>query len=644
MKTVFAIFVVLFCSIQSYATHIMGGDLTYRYITDDSFEFTLAFYVDCVNGNPGAIASDKFAILGFFNAKTKKYIDKVEVERNDPVRVSKLNYACVTPPSNACVDRYEYVFSKKVDVGKDGIIVSFQRCCRNHTITNLVNPGGTGMTLLATIPPKTLVSVNSNPVFKDSPPNFLCNDAPLVFDHSATDLDGDSLVYDLYLPFEGADPNAPRPSQPSNPDYDEVTYTTAYNLSNLMGGTERLKINQSTGQLTVIPDKVGQYVVGIRVSEFRDGVKIGETLRDYQFNVLDCDIKISANFDLPEIKCYDSVVYLKNTSKYGMTYDWKISKSSAVVHETHDVNPSVTLNQKGQYSIKLVAKNDKCADSIEKDIEIGEIKIIKAEFDLDLEDTCTGGLVRIRNNSDKTPDWYWDLGLGAGEQHNITVNQLQLTEPGEYTIKLRISDTANCALDDTYELKFNIHGKDTFFSSFDYSFPNACDPGELVLVKTDDLESSFHWEIKGQKDKFENSPEVTLQDLDAGRLNVVLKHNKSSNPCHVYVPEVEEIQVDSLEMNETVTLYNVFTPGTDGSNDCFKLDMQNSDSYEVEMYIYSRWGELVYQTENALEDCWDGIRGNHEIYPGGTYFGVVKIKHNEMDKSENISITITLIH
>lgn len=92
----------------------MGGDFTYRYISEDSFEFTLAFYIDCVNGNPGAIASDKFAIIGFFNASSKQFIDKVEIERGQPERVSKLNYACVTPPPNACVDRYEYIFRKRV--------------------------------------------------------------------------------------------------------------------------------------------------------------------------------------------------------------------------------------------------------------------------------------------------------------------------------------------------------------------------------------------------------------------------------------------------------------------------------------------------------------------------------------------------
>jgi gliding motility-associated-like protein len=645
LKKITTILFFLVCGFKARATHIMGGDLTYRYISEDSFEFTLAFYIDCVNGNPGAIASDKFAIIGFFNASTKQFIDKVEIERGKPDRVSKLNYACVTPPPNACVDRYEYVFRKRVQIGNDGVIVAFQRCCRNHTITNLVDPGGTGITLLATIPPRQLVAINSNPVFKDSPPNFLCNDAPLIFDHSAIDENGDSLVYDLYLPFKGASSSVPRPSQPSNPDYAVVQYTSAYSLSNLMGGTEKLKIDRKTGQLTVLPNKVGQYVVGIRVSEYRNGIRIGETLRDYQFNVLECDIKISANFDLPEIKCSDSVVAITNTSRFGKTYDWTVSKQSTVYKQSTDEHPVLTFQDHGLFTIKLVARNDQCADSLEKDIEIGEVVQLTADFDIELDDSCDGGAIRIVNNSSATPDWYWNLGMGAGEQRNLVLNQYNVTTPGKYTITLRVSDTAKCALDQQHSVAFEILGRDTVYSDFDFTFPNACNPGELRLLKTDNLSEDWFWSIEGVQDSFFNETQVDLSDLYKGRLNVSLKHKKSEQPCTIIEPKHIDIEIDSLDLSEgKLILYNVFTPNDDGINDCFHLDMQNGACYTVSLVIYNLWGELLFKTENAIEDCWDGKQANGELYPTGTYYGVASVKHQETEESENISISITFIH
>ena len=551
----------------------------------------------------------------------------------------------MTPPPNACVDRYEYVFRKRVQIGSDGVIIAFQRCCRNHTITNLVDPGGTGITLLATIPPRQLVEINSNPVFKDSPPNFLCNDAPLVFDHSAVDTEGDSLVYDLYLPFKGASSSAPRPSQPSNPDYAVVQYTSAYNLSNLMGGTEKLKINSKTGQLTVLPNKVGQYVVGIRVSEFRNGVRIGETLRDYQFNVLECDIKISANFDLPEIKCSDSVVAVTNTSRFGKTYDWTISNQNAIYTTSTDEHPIITFQDPGLFTIKLVTRNDQCADSMEQDIEIGEVVKLSADFGIELEDSCEGGKVTIINKSTTTPEWYWNLGTGAGEQRNLIVNQFTVTTPGKYTISLRVSDSAKCALDQQHTEEFEILGRDTVFSDFDFTFPNDCNPGELVLLKTDALTEDWYWRIDGVEDSFYNASEVNLEDLNQGRLNVSLKHLKSERPCTVIEPKHIDIEIDSLDFSVgELMLYNVFTPNGDGINDCFQLDMQNGDCYTVSFFIYNRWGELLFKTENALQECWDGKQENGEYYPTGTYFGVAQVKHHEADKAENISVSITFIH
>lgn len=91
-------------------------------------------------------------------------------------------------------------------------------------------------------------------------------------------------------------------------------------------------------------------------------------------------------------------------------------------------------------------------------------------------------------------------------------------------------------------------------------------------------------------------------------------------------------------------LYNVFTPNGDGINDCFQLDMQNGDCYTVSFFIYNRWGELLFKTENALQECWDGKQENGEYYPTGTYFGVAQVKHHEADKAENISVSITFIH
>ncbi|MES2616368.1 MAG: gliding motility-associated C-terminal domain-containing protein [Bacteroidota bacterium] len=70
-------------------------------------------------------------------------------------------------------------------------------------------------------------------------------------------------------------------------------------------------------------------------------------------------------------------------------------------------------------------------------------------------------------------------------------------------------------------------------------------------------------------------------------------------------------------------LYNVFTPGTDGLNDVYEISGDALLRYDL--YIYNRWGELVYKTEDAeLQDrskFWNGrVMNDGAQCPSGTYY------------------------
>lgn len=124
--------------------------------------------------------------------------------------------------------------------------------------------------------------LNSNPVFSLFPPLFICANQPFTFNHGATDADGDSLAYSFYTPYNNGTPVI----SGNTASFTPVTYSGGYNSTNPLGGP--ISINSSTGLLSGTPSTVGQFVVGVVVKEYRNGVFIGETLRDFQFNVLNC--------------------------------------------------------------------------------------------------------------------------------------------------------------------------------------------------------------------------------------------------------------------------------------------------------------------------------------------------------------------
>jgi len=130
---------------------------------------------------------------------------------------------------------------------------------------------------------------NDNAEFNLFPPLFLCVNQAFTFDHSATDSNGDSLVYSLYTPYDGDNgAGALDPTYVNNTAiFTPVVYLPGYGTNNPLGGPN-INIDPNTGLMTGTPTILGQFVVGVKVTSYRNGVYLDETLRDFQFNVLNC--------------------------------------------------------------------------------------------------------------------------------------------------------------------------------------------------------------------------------------------------------------------------------------------------------------------------------------------------------------------
>ena len=67
-----------------------------------------------------------------------------------------------------------------------------------------------------------------------------------------------------------------------------VSWTAGLGPANQIPGAPALGIDARTGRLTVRPNRLGLFVFGVRCAEYRRGVKIGATRRDFQLYVLNC--------------------------------------------------------------------------------------------------------------------------------------------------------------------------------------------------------------------------------------------------------------------------------------------------------------------------------------------------------------------
>jgi len=211
------------------------------------------------------------------------------------------------------------------------------KCLCGARIVNIIGPGETGATFFVEITSEAQALCNNTPTFNDFPPIVVCVNEQLNFDHSATDVDGDLLVYELCSPLKGggtagwqtpgnaADFNGTNPNPDAPPPYDNVTFLSGtYSPLDPIGGDPPLSIDPATGLLTGTPDAEGQFVVGICVKEYRNGVLLSTIQRDFQFNVAFCEPTVVATVDGDDLIQTDPLFQFYNCNLEMEFWQWWI--------------------------------------------------------------------------------------------------------------------------------------------------------------------------------------------------------------------------------------------------------------------------------------------------------------------------------
>ncbi|MEL6970194.1 MAG: PKD domain-containing protein, partial [Bacteroidota bacterium] len=268
-------------------------------------------------------------------------------------------------------------------------------------------------------------------------------------DQSAIDADGDSIVYRLCTPLQGADPDIPRPQPPNNPPYEEVVWNDPpYNLDNMLNGMSggvALTINSETGLLTGVPNTTGQFVVGICAEEYRDGELISTSRRDFQYNVGVCG-STTAAFLTPELQCDGLEVTAVNESLGTSDFLWIFGDPDNPLGTSTVLNPSFTFPDTGLYEITLIAAPGQvCADTFTQEIQLLPLTL-NPSFSLDTL-SCGDSLVLQINDLSvdelsTITSWQWSVN---GEVFSTDQSpQLVITAQGDYTIELLLEAENGC--------------------------------------------------------------------------------------------------------------------------------------------------------------------------------------------------------
>lgn len=290
------VLVMLMAAGPVWASHIVGGEFELVHVQGSTYRLNLIIYFDVLNGQPGA--KDQTINAAIFRKRNNTLVTTQVLLLSQQARVPYTQPSCSS--GEVVTDRLVYtalITLAAANFGDaEGYYISWQRCCRNYQITNVFSrdpatgaPANqvAGQTFYLEFPPVVKDGkpfINSSPRLFPPLNDFACPRRPYYVDFTGVDDDGDSLVYSLVTPLNTRSAVALPPA--SSGPYPLVTWRDGFNENAVTGGTPDLRISPS-GFLTVTPKQEGIYVFAVKVDEYRDRIKIGETRRDFQMVVVD---------------------------------------------------------------------------------------------------------------------------------------------------------------------------------------------------------------------------------------------------------------------------------------------------------------------------------------------------------------------
>ena len=150
MKKLFPLLLFFLFPFLTKATHIVGGELYYEHLSGDQYQVTLLLYRDCGNGNAGYPGTAQ--IRAWYN-NGQNSID-IDIPFPGATVIPPVIDSCVIDPG-VCVESAEYTATVTLPQVDGGYHLLYQLCCRNGSISNIVNPLNTGAAFYSYIPPDT---------------------------------------------------------------------------------------------------------------------------------------------------------------------------------------------------------------------------------------------------------------------------------------------------------------------------------------------------------------------------------------------------------------------------------------------------------------------------------------------------------
>ena len=283
-----------------------------------------------------------------------------------------------------------------------------------------------------------------------------------------------------------------------------------------------------------------------------------------------------------------------NNENPNATYNfaWSTGENTRRITVTADGTYDVTVREAGDLT---------CTGTDSETIDFPE----ELEATLSSSPACDDGqpiTLTVDILSGNANNFTWTRnGQAAG-----TGNPLVVNEEGSYTVT--ISDNSGCSIERSILIRRS-GIPEGLLPDLEYYCPTSSNA--LILTAGIGFET-YEWTLNGQP--FAGAD----QDLVVNAAGIYQVTMTTAAGC---------VRVDQIEIIEScdpvILAPNVIVPEGNPPNNVFSV-VPNGFVSDFQIFIYSRWGELIYQS-NVVEFQWNGTF-NGQLVPIGTYPYVIKFK------------------